>query len=243
MLKSDGFSKSMNTQLLINKAVTPYFAADKFGRHFAKGKLICDPMFVALLKLGLIPDAKRLLDLGCGQGILASWLLSAQEMYQAGQWLDSWAAPPVIDKIEGIDLMPRDIERAKQALGQRASFSVGDVRTADFGKADVLMLLDVLHYLTFQEQEKLLHKIRDSLTEGGVFITRVGDRAAGLPCLYSQWVDLVASFIRGHRLPKLYCRSVLQWQMLLTEIGFSIQAFPMSDGTLFSNTLLVSKLK
>jgi SAM-dependent methyltransferase len=230
------------TQLLIEKTVAPYMAADKFGHHFARGKLICDPMFVAFLELGLIPDNKRLLDLGCGQGILASWLLSAQELFQSGEWPKNWPAPPSLEAITGIDLMPRDVNRAKLALGERAEFKVGDARTAEFGKADVIMLLDVLHYLSFPEQEALLHKIRASLTDKGIFITRVGDRAAGLPCLYSQWVDLIASFIRGHRLPRLYCRSVRSWQNLLTQLGFSIEAYEMSKGTLFANTLLVARL-
>lgn len=230
-------------KILINKAVLPYATTDKFGWRFAWGKLICDPMFMAFLKLGLIPDNKRLLDLGCGQGILASWLLSAQELFQAGQWPNDWPAPPQLESIVGIDLMPRDVERARKALGQRAEFSVGDARTAEFGRADVVMLLDVLHYLSFPEQERLLLKIRASLPDNGVFITRIGDRSAGLPCLYSQWVDLIASFLRGHRLPKLHCRSVADWHKLLTEMGFNIQAFPMSKGTWFANTLLVARLQ
>lgn len=231
------------SKILRNKAVLPYVVTDKFGWRFARGKLICDPMFEAFLKQGLIPDNKRLLDLGCGQGILVSWLLAAQELFQAGQWPEDWPTPPLLESIVGIDLMPRDIERARKALGHRAEFRVDDARTAEFGTADVVMLLDVLHYLPFAEQENLLLKIRASLTDNGVFITRIGDRSAGLACLYSQWVDLIASSIRGHRLPKLYCRSFADWHSLLTGMGFTIQAFPMSKGTLFANTLLVARLK
>jgi SAM-dependent methyltransferase len=234
--------KSPLKQLLIEKAVSFYLTADKFGRHFVRGKLIFDPMFEALLKQGLIPDNQRLLDLGCGQGILAAWLLAAQELFQAGNWAEDWSPPPKLESIIGIDLMPRDINRAKQALGERIEFKTADVRTVEFGKANVVMLLDVLHYLSPVEQESLLDKIKNSLSDGGVFITRVGDRSAGLPCLYSQWVDLMASFLRGHRLPRLYCRSIVEWMSLLTAMGFRVQAFPMSEGTLFSNTLLVAKL-
>lgn len=230
------------SKVLRDRAVLPYFVTGKFGRRFARGKLICDPMFGAFLKLGLIPDNKRLLDLGCGQGILVAWLLAAQELFQAGQWPQDWPAPPQLETIVGIDLMSRDIERAKLALGNRAEFRVGDVRTAEFGTADVLMLLDVLHYLSFAEQEQLLLKIRASLTGNGVFITRIGDRSAGLSCWYSQWVDLIASSIRGHNLPRLYCRSVADWQALLIDLGFSVQAYPMSKGTLFANMLLVTRL-
>lgn len=234
--------KEKLTERLIETAVAPYRAADKFGHHFSRGKLICDPMFVAFLKRGLIPDSSHLLDLGCGQGILTSWLLSAQALFQTGEWAENWATPPKLDKITGIDLMPHDIERAKQALGNQAEFEIGDVRTAEFGTADVIMLLDVLHYLSFQEQEALLKKIRASLTEKGTFITRVGDASVKLPCLYSQAVDLIASFIRGHRLPRLYCRSVVDWQNLLSQLGFRVEAFEMSEGTFFANTLLVAKL-
>jgi hypothetical protein len=60
--------------------------------------------------------------------------------------------------------------------------------------------------------------------------------------LFSQWVDGIAAFARGHQLPKFHCRSLSQWQELLTAQGFSTQTMPMSEGTLFANTLIIATL-
>jgi SAM-dependent methyltransferase len=230
------------TQLLIDSASEPYQQADKFGRHFARGKLTADPFFAAIFKYNLIPDHQRLLDLGCGQGLLAAWLVAAQALFNRGCWTDTWSPPPKVGQIEGIDLMPRDIARAKRALGEQAQFRVGNICEVEFLRADVIVLMDVLHYLNYEDQERLLQKIRAAITAEGVFITRIGDTSAGLPCLFSQWVDGIAAFARGHQLPKFHCRSLSQWQELLTAQGFSTQTMPMSEGTLFANTLIIATL-
>ena len=77
-------------QRLLDRASAPYRAAGKFAYHFARGKLGGDPMFLALLQRGLIPDRSRILDLGCGQGLLAAWLLAARQLYDAGEWPAEW---------------------------------------------------------------------------------------------------------------------------------------------------------
>ena len=37
---------------------------------------------------------ERILDIGCGQGLLASWLLSAKALHDARQWPAHWPAAP-----------------------------------------------------------------------------------------------------------------------------------------------------
>ena len=45
-------------------------------RDCAGGKLRGDPVYAALLAQGLLAGRARVLDLGCGQGLLAAWLLA-----------------------------------------------------------------------------------------------------------------------------------------------------------------------
>ena len=79
---------------LLDAASAPYRSAGRFAWHFSRSKLKHDPVFVGLLERGVIPDAQRLVDLGCGQGLLASWLRSARALHDAGQWRSDWPAPP-----------------------------------------------------------------------------------------------------------------------------------------------------
>lgn len=228
-------------RMLVQRASQPYRTAGLFAWNFAKGKLGNDPVFFGLLENGLIPNAGRLIDLGCGQGLLASWLLEARALYETGDWPTEWPAAPRIDCIWGLELMPKDVDRARAALGERAQFSLGDICMADFGNADVAIILDVLHYINYEAQEDVLRRIRASLPVGGAFITRIGDAAGGLPFHYSNWVDRTIFFLRGHRLNRIYCRTRQEWVELLVRSGFAVQPLPMHKGTPFCNIVLIAK--
>lgn len=227
---------------LIDRASAPYRSAGRFAWHFARGKLGGDPVFAGLLRHGLIPDGARVLDIGCGQGLLASWLLSAQALAASGDWPAQWPDAPKPARIHGIELMPRDVERARAALGTAADFSVGDMCRADFGKADAVVVLDVLHYVDHAAQDDVLRRIRDALLPRGVLVLRVGDAAGGWPFRFSVWVDHVVTFVRGHRNSRLYCRRLDDWKRALSDLGFAVKSLPMNAGTPFANILLVAEI-
>jgi SAM-dependent methyltransferase len=226
---------------LLDRATQPYRSAGLFARKFARGKLEGDPAFFGLLEHGLIPDAERLIDLGCGQGLLASWLLEARALHESGLWPAHWPAAPKVETVWGLELMPKDVERARAALGNRAQIAQGDIRNTDFGKADVAIILDVLHYISYEAQEDVLRRIHAALPAGGTFITRIGDAAGGLPFQYSNWVDRTVFFLRGHRLDQLYCRTLAEWIELLKRNGFEVESLPMHKGTPFCNVMLIAK--
>ena len=74
---------------LLNQATKPYARTFITNYFWARGKLGGDPVFSALLDENVFADGTRLLDLGCGRGLLAGWLLAAEKMSHDG----SWAAP------------------------------------------------------------------------------------------------------------------------------------------------------
>ena len=227
---------------LIAAAAAPYRAAGRFAWHFARGKLGGDPAFAGLLERGLIPDGERLLDLGCGQGLLASWLLAARTQHVAGNWPPAWPAPPRLAAITGIELMPRDVARARAALGEAATFFTGDIRSAEFGRAHAIVILDVLHYIGVEDQDAVLRQSRDALLPSGTLLLRVGDAGGGWGFRWSNWVDHTVMFARGHGYVRLYCRRLADWIEALEALGFRVETIPMSTGTPFANVLLVAKL-
>ena len=222
---------------LLDAACAPYRAAGRFAWHFARGKLSGDPMFRALLDRSLVRDG-TLLDLGCGQGLLAAWLLAARDRFDAGDWPVDRPPPPRLASFTGIELMPADVERARNALAERARFEAADIRERGFGRADTIVILDVLHYITIAEQDAVLARARDALEPDGVLLLRIGDAAGGFGFRWSTWVDRTMMRLRGHRWSPLYCRTLAEWQSALRRMGFTVEAQPMSAGTLFSNVLL-----
>lgn len=231
---------------LLHGATQRFRRADRFAYHYACGKLGGDAVFTELLRQGLLPAAPRLLDLGCGQGSLFAWLLAAAELHQAGRWPADWPAPPQPLQLRGVELMPRDVWRAEQAFGSThptVRVEQGDMNQADFGQCDVVTILDALHYFDHERQRQVLARIRAALIPGGRFITRVGDASSGLPFKLSNWVDHAVTFSRGHRLPRLYCRSLEGWQALLHEAGFGVRSQAMSGRLPFANVLLVCDVR
>lgn len=226
---------------LLYEATQPYRRAGRFAWHFARGKLGGDPAFRALLERGLIADNARVLDLGCGQGLLASWLLSARRLHERGQWPSGWPAAPRLAQMRGIELMARDVERARNALGGAADFVVGNICDTPFATVDVIVILDVLHYIDLAAQQDVLRRCRDALSSEGVLLLRIGDAAGGLPFRISNWVDHLVTFARGHRLSRFTCRSMAQWCDALSALGFRVDAMPMSRGTPFANVLLAAR--
>jgi SAM-dependent methyltransferase len=227
---------------LVDAASAPYRAAGRFAWHFARGKLRMDPVFRQLLCRGLIAPRARVLDIGCGQGLLASLLRSAGVAAEHGRWPAEWAAAPIGVRVTGIEMMPRDVQRAQAALGNAAEFICGDMRHTPFPPADAAVILDVLHYVTIEEQDAVLARVRAALQPGGRLLMRVGDASARRGFLVSQWVDRIVTFVRGHRVTPQFGRPLGHWIEQLRSLGFEVDPLPMSEGTPFANVLLVARL-
>ncbi len=234
-------SASWRTALL-DGACEPYLKAghDLFAYFFARGKLQWDPVYRAVLEGGLLQGRRRILDLGCGQGLLTAWLNAAARIHDRGHWPERWPAPPRPASIRGIELRAREVKRARHALGPDAEVEHGDIRDTDFGAADAIVVLDVLHYLHPAAQRDILIRIRGALPDGGLLLLRVGDAGSGLKYHCTRWVDRVVVLLRTHTWTTPHFRSVPEWRSLLAEMGFDSEALPMSAGTPFANVLLIA---
>jgi SAM-dependent methyltransferase len=226
---------------LLGQACEPYRRAGRFAYHFARGKLRHDPVFRAILELGLLRERAHILDLGCGQGVLAAWLRAAERCYSRGLWPRLWPPPPCPRSIRGIELRRREVVRAHYALGTACEVIEADIRSAAFGTADAVVILDVLHYIPEDAQRDVLQRVRAALPRGGGLLLRVADADAGVRFRVTRWIDRMVLLFRGHGWAQLYCRGVGRWCELLRECGFESRPEPMSQGTPFANVLLVAR--
>lgn len=210
-----------------------YQGAGRFARHFARGKLTGDPVFAWILGEGIIPRGARVLDLGCGQGLLGALLFTA-------------GANPA--HYEGIDLSERDIGRARamanslpHGAGARITFRVGDIRNAPFPPSDVIVMVDVLHYVDFRAQASVFDKAIEALGQGGYLILRVSDATPSLRFSWTHFVDRFAMRMRGLSTRRLYCRTLPGWREHLLRRRLKITTIPMSSGTFFANVVLLAR--
>jgi SAM-dependent methyltransferase len=216
-------------------------AAGRFAHYFALGKLVADPIFPVLLEPGLIPAGARLLDLGCGQGLVAAWLKAANRIDAAGEWPAALPSPPRVAQYHGIERMPAEVRRARLALEPGMAITEGDLLTLPWPAADLILLLDVLHYLPPERQFAALQRVRQHLPADGRLLLRIGDAGASLRHGWSQMVDRAVSRLRGYGDGKLHGRGLEDWGALLSRCDFAFERMPMGGGTGLPNWLLVAR--
>ena len=223
---------------MLDAATAPYRNGGLFTYHFARGKLSRDPVFAFLLQQGAIGENAEVVDIGCGQGLLASLLVAAAK---ATLWPKEWPVAHSLKGYYGVDLMQADITRATEALGHlspRVRFAQGDMCECAFPACDVVVILDVLHYVPINAQNDVIDRVIAALRANGRLLLRIGDERGGHGFAVSQWVDRVVTRIRGHRVTPTFCRPLVDWVQLLQGKGLKVQAIPMHKGTPFANVLL-----
>jgi SAM-dependent methyltransferase len=231
---------------LVDLASARYRDTGRFAYRFARGKLGGDPMFIELMRVGAFsghPAAgARFLDLGCGQGVFASWLMAARVLAEQGHWPSDWPEPPRVASLRALELMPNDVARGQAGFADepRVRIEQGDICQADFGQVDVVTILDVIHYLMPAAQDDVLQRIRAALPPGGVLVMRVGNAAGGWPYRLSRWADQAITLGRGHGWAQLHCRSVAAWSEALHTLGFQIHPVPTPGGLPFANVMLIA---
>ncbi|MCP4311159.1 MAG: MMPL family transporter [Bacteroidetes bacterium] len=123
----------------------------------------------------LIPRDAEVLDLGCGYGFLSIMLGKTSGKR----------------KITGIDYDERKIAAAGMAALEvdHVSFRVGDITSCEIPPAQVIILNDVLHYLTEELQISLLERCMDTLPPGGMLILRDADAELKRRTLYTRFTE------------------------------------------------------
>lgn len=228
---------------LLDAASEPYRRSGTFAWRFARGKLGLDPVFRHMLATGLIPPNARVLDIGCGQGLLASLMQACSQFAHQGRWPKGWATAPARVRVTGIEMMERDVERARSSLGDAGEFLCGDMRTTPFPEVDAVVILDVLHYITVPEQDEVLARVRRALPVGGRLLLRIGDKASRRGFLTSQWVDAIVTRVRGHRVTPTFGRTLAEWKAQLEALGFEVRSEQPMSKLPFANVLLVADVK
>lgn len=109
-----------------------------------------------------IPDAVRILEVGCGEGAMTSRLANAYPNA----------------RITAIDVTPR-AGRLYQGRRDRVEFLHSDVQTvamAEPAAFDLVILSDVLHHVPTDLRQSLLESIKAALAPGGSFVFKDWER-------------------------------------------------------------------
>jgi 2-polyprenyl-3-methyl-5-hydroxy-6-metoxy-1,4-benzoquinol methylase len=210
-------------------AMVRYSRAGRLTRGMMRGKLRGDPVYRELLDRG-IAEAGRIVDLGCGRGLLFSLILAAR-------------GDRPIPGLYGVEVASSTAHFAREALRGVATIVQGDLASGTFPQCDVVTILDVAHYLPTPIQDDLWARVRRALPVEGRLFVREADASGGAGFLAVRMAERIAAIIAGDAFRRFtYCASSDLIQRL-ESAGFSVLVSPMGRGTPFSNVLLEARAR
>lgn len=194
-----------------------------FDRGFVRWKMRLDRIFhiLAAQELG----TGTVVDLGCGYGMALCFTAFNQPQR----------------RLEGCDLNTHRIDVARQALSVMNAEPVAcDVREYQLPSAGLILILDVLQYLSAEEQLALLKRCCASLEPGGRLIFRVHDRERGL------WSFFVLAFDRllfraEHVGRRPLMLSAVQYRGTLVEAGMQVEMRRFRNRLPFAHILFLAR--
>ncbi len=118
-----------------------------------------------------IPKSGKITELGCGEGVIASYLAKHPKRH-----------------ITGIDL---NVKRIRKSKNINLHFKVGDITTINYLPQDGFVISDVLHHLSLKDQKLLLAKLGKTLRKKGVLVIKEIDRSEFLRSKMSRFWDFI----------------------------------------------------
>jgi SAM-dependent methyltransferase len=190
---------------------------------YAWSKLWMDGLYRAVLPA--VPPGARVLDLGCGVGLL-------------GLLLDERRTG---DRIHGIEW-----DAAKASLGRKLAADLtgvdvvpGDLATAPWPDCDVIALLDVLHYFSVEQQRAILAPAAGHLRPEGRLLVRVMDSEAGALSALARLVEKTAVRLGWNQASRVNWRSGSTMIREIEGLGFVLLPGLEARQRVLGNRLLV----
>ncbi len=168
---------------------------------------------------GHIPAEGRIVDIGCGRGLLANYL----------------ALTGPARRVTGIDKQAPRIRAARASMEGRENirFLLRDALDLEREEFDVIILSDMLHHLAPPAQEQLLGHCFRVLPAGGILLLEDVTPDPKWKWVVHFLIDRTLNLGR-----KQYFRALGEWVTLLKRIGFSVEHFPAHRGIPLPDFLL-----
>lgn len=210
---------------VVARLESPAAEGERWLAGYAKHKVRMDQLY--RVALPLIPPGAKLLDLGCGVGLL-------------GMLLDVRGQG---NETHGIEWDPPKARFAGKMAEGNALIRVvcGDLFTEPWPKCTVVAVLDVLHYLPPERQRVLLFRIGAHLPEGGRLLVRVMDAQAGGVAALTRLCEQLAVALGWNRAPRVHWRPLTEVRHDIREAGFEILPTSGEAERFFGNQLLVGE--
>jgi len=214
----------------IARAFLPAHAlGNRYDYYYTLIKLRTDPLYPGVLD-ALRGSQAPLLDLGCGLGLLAHALR-----------VDGQSMPYV-----GVDIDAPKIGRARRIASQSAiadaRFEVVDLARGYPPHAGSVAILDVLQFLTREQQASLLDAAIAMLAPGALLVMRAALDDGGARIRRTRAGDRFAAFTGWMPDRPRHYPTVDELRSRLDAAGLEVDIRPWFGNTPFNNWLVVARL-
>jgi len=178
----------------------------------------------------LFPPARKLVDLGCGNGLFALFLARLYPQME----------------IIGADIDVRKIEAARAMAATAGlanlSFIQADVSSLDIPKADFYLCVDLFYLLPFEVQEKIARAVTAAMEPGGTFLLKEMDTKPAWKHYWNLFQETLAvrllGFTRGGR---FYFRPAAETAAMLGQVGLEVRIVSLQDGYPYPHTAFIAR--
>lgn len=145
----------------------------------------------------LLPKRGKIIELGCGDGFISTYLSKIKTR-----------------NVTGVDL---DKKRLPKSTKRNLKFNCHDIRNYDLSSSAGIILSDVLHHLTYKDQKKLLKKIAKSMKKNSILLIKEIDTGEFLRSKFSRLWDFIF-----YPKDKIYYHNAKDLKTYLEQLNFEV---------------------
>lgn len=145
-----------------------------------------------------LPKKGIIIDLGCGQGVIAYYLANIKQR-----------------NVIGVDL---NVKRLPKKNLKNLKFIKSDIRKYNVKNANGIIVSDVLHHISVQDQHALIKNVSKNLKSGGIFIVKEIDTDEFTRSKLSRFWDFIF-----YPKEEIYFRSAKDLKKELENFGFKVK--------------------
>lgn len=175
-----------------------------------------------------VPARGRILDLGCGIGLLSFFLLSCSRQRD----------------ILGVDCRKERILLARRvnagSPGKGLDFKHADIVSWEYGSGyDCVILSDILYQLSLEDKKKVLQKSFSALRGTGMLVVKEIDLRPSLKALWCCLQELSIARVAGLNTRRMEPMNAAGLCEIMREAGFKVRSERIDQGYVYPHILCI----